>query len=453
MARWPTPSCLYDSYTTQECVSGGRAVSISQSGYAQVAMASMSGRMPAAGVAMDPIDSGQQINVFSIGTFTFSSGMVDYSGCVGSPLYVGRSGHIVWFWGSWNSGGFVSGDILQQIGNACDSGSIRINVTQAIMSGGPPNVTTSMMAPGSVSSGIVASGSIGQYALSSGCIVSGGIGNNVIVSGSYASGSVSQFILSSGTVNSGQINTTGTPSNTVFMRGDFAWSSPGVSGITQSGAITGSLGGGFFNIASGTIGPNDIGSGAIVSGRIASGQIGNFHLASGSVTSGAIASGQLSTYHLASGATATRSQFVGPFVSGTFWNANTQETISGTRAVSLSQSGNLQIAMAAVSGRMPAIGIVVDNVLSGISVNVYTQGVFQFSSGMSNYSGYLGKRLFVGRSGQITVVSGAWSSGGFASGDIGQVIGTPINSGGAFINLVFGSVWSGGPLGISAGVL
>lgn len=58
------------------------------------------------------------------------------------------------------------------------------------------------------------------------------------------------------------------------------------SGHAGSGLIMGSLGGGPFHIASGTLGPNDLGSGAVRSGAVASGQIGNFHLSSGSVTSG-----------------------------------------------------------------------------------------------------------------------------------------------------------------------
>lgn len=74
------------------------------------------------------------------------------------------------------------------------------------------------------------------------------------------------------------------------------------SGDISSGAVLGALGGGYRVIASGTVGPFDLGSGSILSGAIASGQIGTNHLASGSVLSGAVASGQIGQNHLASGA-------------------------------------------------------------------------------------------------------------------------------------------------------
>ncbi len=82
-----------------------------------------------------------------------------------------------------------------------------------------------------------------------------------------------------------------------------------------------------------------------------------------------------------------------------------------------------------------AIGIVAGGVLSGIQANVFTQGVFQISSGMADYSGNLGLALYVGRSGQIVSTSGSFNSGGFTSGDIWQRIGIPFNSGGVVINM------------------
>jgi hypothetical protein len=84
----------------------------------------------------------------------------------------------------------------------------------------------------------------------------------------------------------------------------------------QSGSIASGSVQGFFgpvrNIASGTLGIFDLGSGAIVagsvgsgairSGNIASGQIGPNHLGSGAVLSGAVASGQIGNFAVASGA-------------------------------------------------------------------------------------------------------------------------------------------------------
>jgi len=191
----------------------------------------------------------------------------------------------------------------------------------------------------------------------------------------------------------------------------------------------------------------DAANASINSGNIASGAIGWPHLASGAVqsgditnaavVSGSIASGSIDWAHFVSGATITRAQFVGPFTSGTAWTILTQQVISGLCAVSLSQSGTLQVAQASVSGTMPAIGIVIDNVASGIQANVYTFGVFQLpvNSGQMTYSGYLGTPIYVGRSGQIVTTSGAINSGGFLSGDIIQSLGLVWNSGGIYANV------------------
>ena len=119
------------------------------------------------------------------------------------------------------------------------------------------------------------------------------------------------------------------------------------------------------------------------------------------------------------------------------------EIVSGVRAVALNQSGTLQVAMAAVSGRMPAIGVAVGNALSGAVVSWVQVGGYQFGSGMSDYSGYLGRRVWVGRSGQIVQWSGSWNSGGFASGDIWQSVGVIANSGAVWFNAA-PSLTSGG---------
>jgi len=181
----------------------------------------------------------------------------------------------------------------------------------------------------------------------------------------------------------------------------------------------------------------------ILSGAVVSGQLGN-----NAVTSGNVSSGSLFTYHFASGATTTRSHFTGPFFIGTNWTAITEELISGVRGVHLSQSGAIRIAMASVSGKYPAMGIVVDNILSGQQANVYVEGVFQTTSGMENYSGYLGRPVYLGRSGQIVTSSGSWNSGGLGATDAIQVMGSVLNSG-AFVETREGQALTGptGPTG------
>lgn len=178
---------------------------------------------------------------------------------------------------------------------------------------------------------------------------------------------------------------------------------------------------------------------------VQSGHVGSGAVLGQALGVGNIASGSLGTYDHASGCTVARAQAVAPLYSGLPWNQITAEIISGVRAVGYDQSGHIQIAMASVSGRMPAVGIIIDNVLSGISANVYTQGFFQFSSGLADYSGFLGRRVFVGRSGQLVTVSGA--NGAWLSGDFGQAMGNVTGSGSVLVN-VSQVVFSGGPLGI-----
>lgn len=168
------------------------------------------------------------------------------------------------------------------------------------------------------------------------------------------------------------------------------------------------------------------------------------------VVSGDIASGGVVSFNVASGTVVPGARNVAPFVSGNLLSGQTPlitaEIISGGRAVNITRSGTLQIAMASVSGRMPAIGYVHDGVLSGIEVNVYTQGFFEATSGLQDFSGYLGRNLWVGRSGLLTQISGSWGSGGWLSGDLGQIVGTVLRSGSLLFNLR-GCVYSGGPAG------
>jgi len=84
------------------------------------------------------------------------------------------------------------------------------------------------------------------------------------------------------------------------------------------------------------------------------------------------------------------------------------ETISGStaRAVALNQSGNAIMAMAAISGRMPAVGLTVNNALSGQAVSVVTHGAFQGST----ISGLVApSQICVEQSGAITTTAPATS--------------------------------------------
>src|SRR3990167_10633216 len=250
--------------------------------------------------------------------------------------------------------------------------------------------------PSSIMSGAVGSGDLAFNTVYSGNIASGQVGWPHHASGSVRSGHVANTAVNSGNIASGQVGTNHLASGSIqqFQLGSGAVN----SGHVSSGAVLGQAGGGAFTIASGTITTGDFASGAII----------------------------------------RAAQYVTPLQVGTSWTLATEEPISGVRAVSVSQSWQLRIAMASLSGRMPAIGIVVDNVASGSNANVYTQGSFQFSSGMVDFSGWLGKTVWVGRSGHLVQWSGSFNSGGLniASGqDFLQRLGTIINSGSCVANV------------------
>lgn len=208
--------------------------------------------------------------------------------------------------------------------------------------------------------------------------------------------------------------------------------------------------------------------GLISSGNIASGQIGNAHLAAASVWSGAvgsgavmgqagggsfnIGSGTVGTNDLTSGILVTGARYGNVFADGLTLQAG--EPISGVRAVLYSpfpggvfRSGVIVTAMAAVSGRMPAMGVLFGNVASGALVAtsgdlnaIYTFGTFILPSGMSDFagSGFIGRPIYVGRSGQLVTFSGSWNSGGFLSGDLSQPIAMSVNSGALVLNMHYG---------------
>lgn len=500
---------------SEENISGFVAVAISQSGNLRVAMPSISGRAPAVGIAISGALSGQATSFWTDGFFQIplNSGSYNFSGAIGQPVYISRSGQIGVWSGGFLSGGLLSGDIPQRVGIVVNSGGIRLSVDpftkDSVQS--PPGpmwlqsgdiasgqVGFGHLANASVQSGTIASGSIGRFALSSGAVNSGDVSSGSILGSlgggalTIASGTIGPNDFGSGSVQSGAI-ASGQITN--FKLGSGAIN----SGHIGSGAVLGAAGGGARTIASGTIGPNDLGSGSILSGAIGSGQVGQFHISSGAITSGRlgvagtpngtqflrddftwgstgaasitsgsvgsgaiasgavqgffgptrdIASGTIGVFDFGSGAVTAGAMGSGAVTSGNVASGiiidysritqedrlTTAEAISGTRAVAISTSGNLIIAMANFSGRMPAIGVVVDNVTSGQAAKVYRQGLILANSNASgagfNFSGHVGGQIYVDISG--TVISSPPASGqvqvlGTANSVSGAVLGTPPN--------------------------
>jgi hypothetical protein len=363
---------------------------------------------------------------WEVGQGTFVSGKITrtnlLSACSGTPTTF-ASGQLVSIWGD------APGSLLSTIGA---SGSIASGqlANGAVVSGSIASgqIASPHIANGGITSGNVGSGQIGsahlasgtipaQFTLTSGLITSGYIGNNSVTSGNIASGQVSLFHMASG------------------FNG---WSGGGAtlsSGIITSGYI------GNNAVTSGNIGSGQIGQMAISSGAVNSDQIGN-----NAVVSGNIASGQIGMPHLASGmpqaiTSGLISQSGNTGFNTPVYSQNTAELISGVRAVSLNGTGGLQIAMASVSGRMPAIGVVYDNVVSGSAAQIYDRGSVTIGSGAMTA---IGQPVWVGRSGQICNMSGTFMSGGFSSGDVGQMIGTAQGTTSFLLRVGDPVLWSGG---------
>jgi len=388
---------------------------------------------------------------------------------------VARSGHLAD--NSVNSGNISSGSVgpMQIASGAIGSG--RLNTI------GTPNGTLFLRDDFNWAS-------VGGGSITSGEIVSGNIGNAAVVSGSIASGQISKYHFASGaTIDSAEWLIDDTfltvePISGVkacqFFSGGLRTAMSAVSGrMPAIGITSGSVASGvactvyrngrFFGTtnnysgwqgqtlyvgASGDV----ISSGApTASGNIqqslgavinASGvmiQIGESLQCGGLVYSGDIASGQIGAVHIP----ATTLNSGTNVTAATFLMNNvmvTTEMISGIRGVNVSQSGLLQVAMAGVSGRFPAVGVCLDNVQSGQSATFYAAGYFQAAAAGSgqvvDYSGYIGKPIWLGRSGQITCCSGSYMSGGGIGMVASQRLGVTMNSGGAFFNC-------GGMLGVS----
>ena len=132
------------------------------------------------------------------------------------------------------------------------------------------------------------------------------------------------------------------------------------SGDIGSGAVTGQAGGGYFCVASGTLGSFDITSGAKVS---------------------------------------RANQLVDEYA--------TEERISGFKAVSLNSGNNIVLAMAGSGLRLPVVGIVASNYESGQTAVVILAGKARVPVANldANWSGKAGQHLYVGSGGHIQAQS------------------------------------------------
>jgi len=149
------------------------------------------------------------------------------------------------------------------------------------------------------------------------------------------------------------------------------------SGNLASGII------GRYHIASGQLQGFELGSGAVVSGRIASGQVGWAH----------IASGNINRYHLESGCVID------------YYAC--EQAVSGVIAVAWGSGGCFVVPAQRSSGlRLPSIGVVAGNFVSGDIVPVVRHGRILSSPSGTLASGFFGKFLYVGSGGLLINQSG-----------------------------------------------
>lgn len=220
--------------------------------------------------------------------------------------------------------------------------------------------------------------------------------------------------------------------------------------IRSGNATSGTIGN--AAVLSGSIGSGQIASGHFASGFVAgilsgsanltSGQVGSGFLGNNSVLSGNIGSGQVSTPHFASGtAISYANAIMAPFIA--------EDMISGVRAVTININPGgdavVRIAQPLSQGisngaHWPAQGIVIDDVVSGGTVNVYFQGLVYSDRWSGNWST------------NFTFNNPAWvnGSGGIDTIDTISVfsgshmpIGTWINASGLYLNAIGGLVASG----------
>ena len=126
---------LSDTLVTEELISGYKPINISQSGYARVAMAGVSGRMPVHAICVANIASGTVMSPLSGNAPIIAGGLLPTSGVVPQPavfgaiLFCGMSGTLI------QAASLASGILAQRIGKVMRSGWMHVCIDQQVTSG------------------------------------------------------------------------------------------------------------------------------------------------------------------------------------------------------------------------------------------------------------------------------------------------------------------------------
>jgi len=271
-----------------------------------------------------------------------------------------------------------------------------LNVTSAKLTAALIASIEAGVADGGITSAKIASGAVGSVHLMDSAVKSGDIAANAIGGGHILDGSLTYAELANATLVSAKYgaNEIGTPHI---------------------------LAGGILSAAIGVdeIGKEHIRDGEIVSAAIGAGEIGDALLMDYGVVSGKVASGAITENELASGLSIDISEMVQEP------SYRAEDLISAYLGVQFSISGYFDFAQARVATTMPAIGITTANILSG------QVGTFRYQGRMTNpnwdFSGYVGKLLFLGLSSEVTLTAPT------ASGDCVQRIGKVVDADTIFV--------------------
>jgi hypothetical protein len=174
-------------------------------------------------------------------------------------------------------------------------------------------------------------------------------------------------------------------------------------------------------ILSGAVTTDKIASGAVSSSKIGAGAVSADKLAAASVTSGKLASGSVQQENLASGIAVDLAECL----KVDNWTAGGPIAAYAGVAILSGSAGVLIQADAFNEARMPAIGVVIEAVASGDTVDLYHAGGCQMASGVC--SGHAGEPLFVASGGLVTRTPPS------ASGSIQQRIGEVLDDDHMFV--------------------
>ncbi len=183
--------------------------------------------------------------------------------------------------------------------------------------------------------------------------------------------------------------------------------------LVSANYASGSIGG--THVASGAIAGANIAATAVASANIAVGAVGGTLVQNYGIISGKMASGSVNSTDLASGISISIAQIV----QETTFKAS--QPVSAFMCVQFTTSGYFAQDNAMNYSSMPTIGIATANIASGAVGTFQYRGRLTATSGVWNFSGYNGLRVFTGVSSEVTV------SGPSVSGSCVQAIGKTIS--------------------------